>query len=286
LEKAIETIDQAIERIEAMQYIAKGKLSYELGLEKLLRGMFKWLNVRIVAAMIESGRVPSSDLERKRIISSLTDASLVYNKHLLQFATPAMEHGRSQVLAVLQGVGFGVSLTQSSPFFKKILQEHIFQASQRTMDRITGNVMENLAKSYEDGLGIDDAAKKLDEVFTGLQDYESKRIARTEINNAQNFGSYVTMQEYEVEYIMWITAHDERVRKGPKANHRKLHGQITKRGDKFSNGLEHPGDRSAGKPAETINCRCTCIPYFIPEGYMAPPGKRYFYEHELIKVKK
>ena len=124
------------------------------------------------------------------------------------------------------------------------------------------------------------------ERFGQLQSWESKRIARTEIHNAHNRAVIDTYNEYGVEYTMWISAKDKRVRtykKGDKADHRILNGEIIRLGDTYSNGLKFPGDTD-GPLVEWINCRCSNAPYVVPYGYMAPPDKRQFRESDLIKT--
>ena len=89
-----------------------------------------------------------------------------------------------------------------------------------------------------------------------------------------------------VEYSMWITAGDDKVRGNDErdlADHVALNGEITRLGDKFSNGLFYPGEPS-GPIEEWINCRCAEAPYNIPYGYMAPPQEQ-FRESDLIKIK-
>jgi hypothetical protein len=45
----------------------------------------------------------------------------------------------------------------------------------------------------------------------------------------------------------------------------------------------YPGDRD-GDIKEWINCRCTTVPYIIPYGYIAPPGRVQFREEDLVKI--
>jgi len=117
-----------------------------------------------------------------------------------------------------------------------------------------------------------------------MQDYELRRVARTEINSFQNEGAYLTEQELGVRYHMWYTALDERVR----GSHSNMHGEIVRVGEPFSNGLYYPGDRSGGQGTikEWINCRCRTVPFLMPEGKMAPPGASYFRESDLIEIRR
>ena len=166
------------------------------------------------------------------------------------------------------------------------LFERVFLASQQTMARVEQSIMTILLDGYKSGKGIDYVANELNKRFDQLTTWESKRIARTEIHNSHNTAVMDTYQEIGVEYTMWITAHDDRVR-GLKptdtADPVELDGEIIRLGDTYSNGLKYPGDTD-GPIEEWINCRCANAPYNIPYGYTAPPQER-FHEEDLIKIK-
>ncbi len=54
------------------------------------------------------------------------------------------------------------------------------------------------------------------------------------------------MQDLDIGFQQWWSAKDSRVRgRNPKdkADYIKMHGEIVRVGDEFSNGLLHPGDK-------------------------------------------
>ena len=166
------------------------------------------------------------------------------------------------------------------------LFERVFIASQQTMARIEQSIMGLILNGYKSGKGINYVADTIQRRFDQLTTWESKRIARTEIHNSHNTAVMDTYNELGVEYTMWITAHDDRVR-GLKptdtADHVELDGEIIRLGDTYSNGLKYPGDTD-GPIEEWINCRCANAPYVMPYGYMAPPTEQ-FKESDIIKIK-
>ncbi|ADC45909.1 phage-related protein [Methanobrevibacter ruminantium M1] len=172
-----------------------------------------------------------------------------------------------------------VGLFRTNPEIEDSLRYSTFQASNSTLIRVSKNITNNLADSYHKGLGIEDVGHKITEEFTGLKGWQAKRIARTEINSASNVGTFSVYDELGVEYHMWWTGNDARVRD----SHKPLHSHIVAVGNTFSNGLLHPGDKS-GPINEWINCRCTSVPYIIPLGMMAPPGVKEFTEDQLIPI--
>lgn len=165
------------------------------------------------------------------------------------------------------------------PTSAMLLKDQVFTASKRTLNRMRDGIMGTLAEAQSDGVGIQEAARRMRDKFDDMTDFELERIARTEINGSQNLVNYQDMQRLRVPMIQWSSADDSRVRD----SHRQLDGQIIRLGSKFSNGLKHPGDRS-GPIEEWINCRCAAIAFIPPRGKIAPPGKESFYESDLISV--
>lgn len=171
------------------------------------------------------------------------------------------------------------SLFKPHPVIEDNIRKEVFTASQTTLARVDQRITSNLAESYNEGLGIKDAGRKIEKEFSSLKGWEAKRIARTEINSAQNMGAFNSYDELGVEYHQWWSGQDERVRD----SHQHLHGKIVRVGNTFSNGLKHPGDRS-GPLKEWINCRCTSLPFIMPVGMMAPPGMIEFTEEDLVPI--
>jgi len=236
-----------------------------------------------VRQLEKHGRVPVNDAVRQRILAEFTKAKEPFQQAVAGSATEAADVGRQQVVNHLQREGVDLAFRSFSPQIHKKIREHAFDASGQTMKRMVGDVMGNLAISYEEGLGIREAAGRLRSEFDQMQDYELNRVARTEINSFQNEGAYETERELGVKFHQWWGAQDERVRDTADASHVEMHGQIVKVGEPFSNGLKYPGDRD-GRIEEWINCRCTEAPFLMPAGYMAPPGMDYFYEEDLMKI--
>lgn len=166
------------------------------------------------------------------------------------------------------------------------LFERIFIASQATMARVEQSIMTILLDGYKSGKGINYVANELTRRFDQLTTWESRRIARTEIHNSHNTAVHDSYNEMGIEYTMWITSHDDRVRglkETDTADHVELDGEIIRLGDTYSNGLKYPGDTD-GPIEEWINCRCANAPYNLPYGYTAPPMEQ-FRETDLIKIK-
>jgi len=170
------------------------------------------------------------------------------------------------------------SIEDFSPRVRDALRNKAFEASQRTMENLIGDINTTLAYSYQQGLGTAATADSLRDIFTKLKDYELARIARTETNSTQNAIAHETIVDLGIGYEQWIATDDDRTRE----SHVELDGQIVRTGDTFSNGLLYPGDTD-GELEEFINCRCRVRPYILPRGYVAPASS-YFYEDDLIPI--
>jgi len=173
---------------------------------------------------------------------------------------------------------------------EQALADQVFTASDRTTERLIGNVMDNIRASERAGLGIDDVAKNLQKEFIGMEDHELQRIARMQVHGAQQRSRFEENNaDPDVEFHQWVSAEDERTRD----SHLEMNGQITRVGEPFSNGLLYPGD-SSGPIEEWINCRCRLVPWVLPPGMAVPAGKsddpgpvmavKYFYEEDLEPV--
>lgn len=166
-----------------------------------------------------------------------------------------------------------------SPQVAELLKTKAFTLCQRTLDNLIGDLNASLTASFEAGLGIDDAANALKDVFDDLKNFELERIARTEINSTQNQVAAQTIRDLNIDYHQWIATQDDRTRE----SHLEMDGLIVRVGDLFPNGLEYPGDPN-GAPEEVINCRCRIRPYIFPAGTIAPIGMDAFTEADLVTI--
>ena len=218
--------------------------------------------------------------QAQEILRPFFESEARYAETLLKANQKAMMNGRKTTVDLLNIVSDKKYVLFD--FDERIytnMSNQTFTASQQTMTRIKTNIVKNLAKSYQEGLGIRDAGRNLQKEFKKLRTFEAERIARTEINSAQNAGAYQTYLDYDVEYHQWWTGQDARVR----TSHRALQGMIVRVGSPFSNGLLRPGDKT-GSIKEWIHCRCTTVPYLMPLGYMVPMGQSSFRESDIIPI--
>ena len=171
----------------------------------------------------------------------------------------AAEDGfRRQAIQVLNRAGIQLSWDLVEPRALEVLEELSFRASERLMQRVTGDVRGVLLRGVEDGLGTREIGDRLRDEIRDLSARQSEVIARTEVNSASNRGSYLAMEEAQVEYVQWLAAQDARTR----PSHLAHHALVVRLEERFPNGLKHPGDRDGTEIGEWISCRCAGTAYF------------------------
>lgn len=279
-------VEMAQETHATLRYLqaCKRALPAEIRLNRRTNTLFNKVITATLTELKRIGRVPGD----ASVVLGITSAFDQYGPKIIEEITKETirqaQQGRDRTL---QEAGLYTILRDKVPLpdhTYNLIKNRAFEASAQTLTRMRSDVMEVLAQSYREGHGIDKAANLLKDKFVSMRDYELVRIARTEINSGQNQGAYETEREFHINYHMWWSADDDRVRDGTTsdADHTYMHGQIVRVGEPFSNGLLYPGDMS-GPIDEWINCRCRLVPFLMPEGFTAP-AQGYFYEEDLIPV--
>jgi SPP1 gp7 family putative phage head morphogenesis protein len=244
--------------------VEEATLVAEQKLEKELLRLFVGVENRLLSRLVYLGYIPQDKERRKLFVEEFLKH--LYDKVpavIVNNAMSSAKRGRFLAFDDLEEKGMRLSYSEFDRWTYDRLRKKFYTFSQDTAKRIIGDIEGNLANSYQQGLGIDQATERLKQEFDEIREYRLRLIARTEINSAQNEGMQVTLEDLGVQYKQWLTAKDTRVRghkPADKANHVKIHGEVVKLGERFSNGLFIPGDRT-GDIAEWINCRCRIRPY-------------------------
>lgn len=108
-------------------------------------------------------------------------------------------------------------------------------------------------RAIEKGLSVDEVARDIESMFTGMAKYRAKRIATTEIGIAVSTGDFMAAEASELDLVkVWSNSRDEKVR----ASHQIREWREIS--EPFSNGLMYPLDPN-GPPSEVVNCRCALL---------------------------
>ena len=177
-------------------------------------------------------------------------------------------------------VNYGFTRATPDTLALKYLEDRTFILSDKTQDRLTGNMRWELLEGIRNTENISEIKKRLDKVFTGMQDYEIERIARTETLNAMAEGRFqANVQSGVAVYKQWRAAINN---KRTAADSRRLHGQIQKIGDPFVD--PKTGDECMHNPNRP-NCRCTVL-YLrkLPENIVRKGGQMYNGDEMVGKI--
>lgn len=262
------------------QYLGR-KVINEVDLSKPLESVFYgYAKDTINKYWVEYEKILSHYVDEAAIIGNvhydiLLEASKDKAKHFK--ATKARNTDRTFLDNELN-VDENKELFAPNPKVSSRLKRYKFEASDKTMARVDKEINQILGEAYREGWGPRDVGQKIQQRFTDLSTYESRRIAQTEINTTRNYVQYQRMQDDEMEYKIWHAAHDSRTRK----SHLDVDEEIVPINERFSNGLLYPGDKE-GPISEWVNCRCSHAAYIMPLGYEAPDFFP-FTESDLIKV--
>lgn len=119
----------------------------------------------------------------------------------------------------------------------------------------TRDVLEDrvLLQGVANGESVDELAVRVRSVFTDLSSWRATTIARTETVGGFNAASHRTASDSGIAVArVWLATGDNRTRD----SHVTADGEtLTSFDAKYSNGCRFPGD-PAGRPEETIMCRC------------------------------
>jgi len=230
--------------------------------------------------------------------AGLREAFTRMTEMLMEERPEISQAARNSVISQLQQQGESVEFIDFSPQVSQRIRDEagpiVEEIQQNLVDDFRGVIVEG----YQEGKGIDEIAADIDRIEDQVKDYKTERIARTEVNGAQNEGKEQTYEDFNVDYEQWLTVDpaDEDVRGQDPADefdHVMMHGQVIRVGDDFVHPaqgwtLPYPGAK-IGAPGNVINCRCTTRPYIPdPEERAAVRNaiihQGYYYPEEEIEL--
>lgn len=247
--------------LPALYRAPKSQIQLEKQMAKELRKALLGIGSGLVKELGKSDRMLSPenlfgyfDADIKARAKGLEAA---FEKHMGLAMGTGFVRGSKEVREML---GLVLTWSLKNPDVQRILAERSFVASEKTIERMKGDVMAILRRGYDEGLGNDAVGKLLRDAFDGMTHQRLEMISRTEIGSAQNLGAMESYIKAEVARVQWLASLDDRTRE----SHMMEHGRIVKLGEKFPvTGLDYPGDKS-GPIEEWINCRCAVAPIANP----------------------
>lgn len=123
-----------------------------------------------------------------------------------------------------------------------------------------------LKRGLRDGLTLKEMTAQIQGTIKGIEEYQAKRIARTETTGGMNFGGHAERTDLGIEHKEWVSTIDARtrgVKRSDRYDHISSNGEIVANKDPFivsGQKLTYPADGSLGARAGNIcNCRCCAV---------------------------
>ena len=146
---------------------------------------------------------------------------------------------------------------------KRLVDDGDIELPYKDLDKIkdkrwnTKQMSSKLLQGILNGDPVDKIAQSLIGIVSN-NEAAAMRNARTMVTGAENRGRLDSYNELDEQGVVqkkkWIATPDDRTRE----SHLEIDGEEVDIGDKFTNGLDFPGDPS-GDPSEVYNCRCTMV---------------------------
>lgn len=200
---------------------------------------------------------------------------LLVERYLPDFAEVFRRFGEG----ALAELGVGISFDVTNPLVLDVIRKMTIQFAEditrTTQEEIAKVLREILLRAEDEGLGTPQVQRliydEISQVFNVRKsDYETERIARTEMGKSANAGS---MEAYRQSGVVgrkgWLAALDDRTRSTHIDAHSRYMAEPIPLDAMFEVGadrMDAPGNGSI--TGENINCRCTLYP--VVEGDSGP----------------
>lgn len=166
----------------------------------------------------------------------------------------------------IDSINISMEFRVDNPEVQNLINQFL-NRSERINDTTYRDVKRILSEAYDEGLGIDEAERRLRDLFKSYYKVKpgdpgiisrGKRFARTEMNGVVNGGGMEAYKQAGIEGKEWLTNIDSETRE----QHIYADGEVVKIGEPFiktGDPLMYPGD-PGGAPENVINCRCSLLP--------------------------
>lgn len=158
--------------------------------------------------------------------------------------------------------------SEPSPDVLDYFRQRELILSEKTMDRLHGNLKYELLEGIKNRESITELTNRITPLFDNMKRFELERIARTETINAQNAGEFhAQIQSGVATHKIW-KANVNNKRTG--ADSLRLHNQIQKINKPF---IDPKTGKEAMHSPNRPNCRCDTVYLFeLPKNIIKKKG--------------
>lgn len=175
------------------------------------------------------------------------------------FSAPVEDLGQDQAGE------FGIDFNLQDPLIQESLRQATLEFAQQVTRTTEDGIKGALQRALEEGLSIPDTQDLLNGVFDGRKsDFETLRIARTELSKVSNLGNLSAARQAQALGLTilksWLAALDSRTRDSHVAAHaRYQQNPISLEQDYEVGACSGPAPANTGCAEEDIFCRCTSV---------------------------
>lgn len=137
------------------------------------------------------------------------------------------------------------------------LSETLYAKLGKDIKDLQKKVAGEISRGLSTGMMMAEMARNI-EALAKIPRNNAMRIARTEAHRIQTKAAYDAQWKAKDKGADIVKQWDATIDGKTRDSHRKIDGEIRELDEKFSNGLEYPGDPS-GAAGEVINCRCALL---------------------------
>ncbi len=225
----------------------------------------KEINKELAVMNAKAGSLSQTDLLKynrlqkleENINAHLTTLNRGKTQQVKGYLTDVYTTNYSGVTSKIAGVaGTTFAQIERQAVYNSILTPLAKIALEDNITSVKRNIRRALTQGIVQGQGIKDISKGIQSALeTNAND--ATRIARTETTNVMSQSRMDAFKKSEEKGLRVVKIWEAHIDSRTRDSHASLNGEERPLDEPFSNGLMRPGDQSAGKPSETINCRCT-----------------------------
>ena len=160
-----------------------------------------------------------------------------------------------------QGIPLIIPLDQAAAVTAILTDSKISEGLYTALGVDTGNLKKAISaevtRGIASGMAYNDIARNISNVSKAPLS-RAKTIVRTEGHRIQQKSTKDAQQEAKSKGADVVKQWDSTLDGKTRPSHKKVDGEIRELDEKFSNGLDYPGD-PGGKAGDVVNCRCVSL---------------------------
>lgn len=137
------------------------------------------------------------------------------------------------------------------------LSEGLYTAMGKDITDLKKKITGEISRGLSSGMMYQEITRNIAS-WARIPKNNAARIARTEAHRIQCKAAMDAQYKAKAKGADVVKQWDSSLDKRTRDSHVKVDGEVRELDEKFSNGLEYPGDPS-GRPEEVINCRCALL---------------------------